>query len=89
MHQGTGTVRSVSLGLPAAAQRSHREGGQVMDVHPYTAFTVCVDMLLADYMCLHLFECILVSDETRLGVSECKGESTTTAGLMSKSQGLL
>lgn len=54
MHQGTSPVRSVLLGLPAAAQRRVREGGWAMDVCPYTALPVRVYVLLTDYMCLHL-----------------------------------
>lgn len=54
VHQGTSTVRSVFLGLPAAAQRCVREGSWAVDACPYTALTVCVYMLLTGYMCLHL-----------------------------------
>lgn len=48
VHQGTSPVRSVFLGLPAAAWRCVREGNWAVDVHPYTPLTVRVG-----YMCLH------------------------------------
>lgn len=87
--QGTSPVRSVFLGLPAAAQRSVREGGWAMDGCGSLHSTYCTCVHAPDRLYVLAFECILVSNETCMGVWECKGESTATAGLMSKSQGLL
>lgn len=83
MHQGTSTVRSVSLGPPVAAQRCVSEGGWQW-MCPYTALTARVAV---DRLYVLAFERILRSMLGSVRVQ--RRESTTTAALMSKGQGLL